>query len=119
MKQIRWILGLAATVITALTLTAGIRPILAVSPGDIPAGGAAIKIDNFSFGPAEVTIAAGTTITWTNHDDVPHIVASDDKLFKSKPLDTDDHFSFTLTKPGTYMYYCSIHPKMTAKVVVQ
>ena len=119
MKKIRWILGLAATVITALTLTAGIRPILAVSTGDKPAGSATVKIDNFSFGPADVTIVAGTTITWTNHDDVPHVVASDDKLFKSKPLDTDDHFSFTFTKPGTYLYYCSIHPKMTAKVVVR
>ena len=118
MKKIKWILGLAVTVITALTLTAGIRPILAESPGDKPSGGASVKIDNFSFGPADMTIAAGTTITWTNHDDVPHVVASEDKLFKSKPLDTDDHFSFTFTNPGTYIYYCSIHPKMTAKVVV-
>ncbi len=119
MKRITRIFGLVATVMFALTLTAGFRPILAVSPGDKPAGGASVKIDNFSFGPADMTIAAGTTITWTNHDDVPHVVASEDKLFRSKPLDTDDHFSFTFTKPGTYTYYCSIHPKMTAKVVVQ
>ena len=118
MKKIRWILGLAVTVITSLTLTAGIRPILTLSPGDKPAEGASVKIDNFSFGPADVNIPVGTTVTWTNHDDVPHVVASDDKLFKSKALDTDDHFSFTFSKPGTYVYYCSIHPKMTAKVVV-
>jgi plastocyanin len=119
MKKGKWILVFVATVITALTLAAGIRPISAESAGDKPAGSATVKIDNFSFGPADLTIAAGTTITWTNQDDVPHVVASEDKLFKSKPLDTDDHFSFTFTKPGTYTYYCSIHPKMTAKIVVQ
>ena len=81
---------------------------------------AEVKIDNFSFGPATVTVPAGSTVTWTNNDDVPHVVTSDDnKMFKSKALDTDDHFSFTFTKPGTYNYYCAIHPKMTAKIVVQ
>ena len=88
----------------------------ALSPG-APAT-SEVKIDNFSFGPADVSVPVGTTVTWTNNDDVPHVVASDDKLFKSKALDTDDHFSFTFNKPGTYVYYCSIHPKMTAKVVV-
>ena len=79
-----------------------------------------VKIDNFSFSPPTVTIAAGTQVTWTNHDDIPHTVVSDDKTtFKSRALDTDEKFSFTFTKPGTYSYFCSIHPKMTAKVVVQ
>ena len=119
MTRIRWIFVCAAAVITAFTLTVGIRPILALRPAENPAVGAAVKIDNFSFGPADVKIPVGTTVTWTNRDDVPHVVASDAKLFKSKPLDTDDHFSFTFTKPGTYVYYCAIHPKMTAKVVVQ
>jgi len=119
MKRIRWIFVCVATVLTAFTLTAGIRPLSALRPAENPAGGASVKIDNFSFGPADVKIPVGTTVTWTNNDDVPHVVASDDKLFKSKALDTDDHFSFTFSKPGTYMYYCSIHPKMTAKVVVK
>jgi plastocyanin len=118
MKKITWFLELTATVALALALMPGSTPLLAVSGGDKAAAGASVKIDNFSFGPTEVSIPAGTTVTWTNNDDVPHVVASDDKLFKSKPLDTDDHFSFTFSKPGTYMYYCSIHPKMTAKVVV-
>jgi plastocyanin len=83
------------------------------------ASNAEVKIDNFSFGPAAVTVLAGTTVTWTNHDDVPHVVTSDDKSFRSKALDTDDKFAYTFTKPGTYAYYCAIHPKMTAKVVVQ
>ena len=80
-----------------------------------------VKIDNFSFSPVTLTVAAGTTVTWTNRDDIPHtVVSSDDpRVFKSKALDTDDRFSFTFTKAGTYSYFCSIHPKMTGKVVVQ
>jgi plastocyanin len=80
---------------------------------------AAVKIDNFSFGPQEITVAAGTKVTWTNRDDIPHTVVSTSDLFKSKALDTDDQFSFTFNKPGTYEYFCSIHPKMTGRVVVK
>ncbi|HEX3370953.1 MAG TPA: cupredoxin family copper-binding protein [Candidatus Acidoferrales bacterium] len=110
---------LAGILGTALALGAAARPSLAGNSGDMAASPTVVKIDNFSFGPAAVTIPAGTTITWTNQDDVPHVVISDDnKMFKSKALDTDDHFSFTFTKPGTYNYYCAIHPKMVAKVVV-
>jgi plastocyanin len=81
----------------------------------------AVKIDNFSFSPTNMTVASGTTVTWINRDDIPHtVVSSDDpKAFKSKALDTDDRFSFTFTKAGTYSYFCSIHPKMTGKIVVQ
>jgi len=79
-----------------------------------------VTIDNFSFSPTTITVPAGTEVTWVNHDDIPHTVVSDDKsTFKSRPLDTDEKFSFTFAKPGTYNYFCSIHPKMTAKVVVQ
>ncbi|PYT57228.1 MAG: amicyanin [Acidobacteria bacterium] len=78
-----------------------------------------VKIDNFSFGPAALTVPVGTTVTWTNRDDIPHTVVSTDGAFKSKVLDTDDKFSFTFSKAGTYPYFCSIHPKMTAKVIVQ
>jgi plastocyanin len=80
-----------------------------------------VKIDNFSFGPSTLTISVGTTVTWTNRDDIPHtVVSSDDpKVFKSKVLDTDERFSFKFEKAGTYSYFCSIHPKMTAKVMVQ
>ena len=85
-----------------------------------PAAQAEVKIDNFSFSPAELTVAAGTTVKWTNRDDIPHTVVSseDTKVFKSKVLDTDEKFSFTFSKPGTYPYFCSIHPKMTGKVAV-
>lgn len=80
-----------------------------------------IKIDNFSFGPMELTVPVGTTVTWINRDDIPHTVVStdDSKTFKSKVLDTDEKFSFTFSKPGTYSYFCSVHPKMTAKIIVQ
>jgi plastocyanin len=82
---------------------------------------AEVKIDNFSFGPATLTVSVGTTVTWTNRDDIPHTVVSADepKAFKSKVLDTDEKFSFTFTKAGAYPYFCSIHPKMMAKVIVQ
>ncbi len=116
MKSRRWIIAAALTVVAAFASIASM-PRLAKAAGQ-PAS-AAVTIDNFSFGPASLTVAAGTTVTWTNDDDVPHTVVSDDKLFKSKALDTDDKFSYAFTKPGTYNYFCSVHPKMTAKVVVQ
>ena len=80
-----------------------------------------VKIDNFSFGPAALTVPVGSTVTWVNRDDIPHTVVSTDdpKTFKSKVLDTDEKFSFTFSKAGTYPYFCSIHPKMTGKVIVQ
>jgi plastocyanin len=78
-----------------------------------------VKIDNFSFTPSTVSVPVGTQVHWINRDDIPHTVVSDDQAFKSKALDTDDEFSFTFSKPGTYKYFCSLHPKMTATIVVQ
>ena len=78
-----------------------------------------VKIDEFAFAPQRVTVKAGTTVTWTNEDDVPHTIASSSKLFKSKALDTKDRFSFTFTTPGTYEYFCSLHPHMTGTIVVE
>jgi plastocyanin len=78
-----------------------------------------VKIDNFSFSPATITVPAGTTVRWTNRDDIPHTVVEDREAFKSKALDTDEQYSYTFTKSGTYGYFCSIHPKMTGKVIVQ
>jgi plastocyanin len=81
--------------------------------------GATVKIDNFVFGPQTVTVPVGTTVTWTNSDDIPHTAVSTEGAFKSKVMDTDEKFSYTFTKAGTYTYYCSIHPKMTGTVVVK
>jgi plastocyanin len=80
---------------------------------------AEVKIDNFVFGPAAIIVPVGATVTWINRDDIPHTVVSTEKVFKSKVLDTDEKFSYTFTKAGEYPYFCSIHPKMTGKVVVQ
>jgi plastocyanin len=80
---------------------------------------AEVKIDNFSFASMSITVATGTTVTWINRDDIPHTVVSTEGIFKSKVLDTDEKFSYTFAKPGTFSYFCSIHPKMTARVMVQ
>jgi amicyanin len=101
----------------AATLAAAV----AVAAAYLPARAAEteVKIDNFSFAPERITVKAGTTITWINEDDIPHTVASSAKPFKSKALDTDDKYSFTFTTPGTYEYFCSLHPHMTGTVVVE
>jgi plastocyanin len=78
-----------------------------------------VAIDNFSFAPAEITVAAGTKVTWVNHDDVPHTVTADDKAFNSGALDTDDAFSHVFAAPGAYPYFCGLHPHMTGRVVVK
>jgi plastocyanin len=111
------IVGLFATVMVATLLLSAASP-RSSAKAPQPAS-AEIKVDNFSFGPATLTVAVGTTVTWTNRDDIPHTIVSTDKVFKSKVLDTDEKFSFTFAKPGTYPYFCSIHPKMTGSVVVQ
>ena len=111
---------LLSTVIAAIALLGSSRRNFTAAAQQKPET-AEVKIDNFSFGPAALTVPVGTTVTWTNRDDIPHtVVSSDDpKVFKSKVLDTDERFSFTFNKAGTYPYFCSIHPKMTGKVVVQ
>jgi plastocyanin len=119
MNKRQWFVRMVGMSLAAFLLAAGSGPLSAVHSEDKVAPNAVVKIDNFSFAPGNITIAAGATVTWTNNDDVPHVVSSDDKSFRSKALDTDDRFSYTFTKPGTYTYYCAIHPKMTAKVVVQ
>jgi plastocyanin len=85
-----------------------------------PASAAEVKvsIDNFTFNPKAVTVKAGTTVTWTNNDDIPHTVADPPK-FRSKALDTGDSYSFTFTTPGAYDYFCSLHPHMTGRIVVE
>jgi amicyanin len=80
----------------------------------------AVTIDNFSFAPATLTVKAGTTVTWINKDDIPHGVGATNNAFKKSPaLDTDDKYSFTFTTPGTYQYFCYLHPKMVGTIVVQ
>jgi amicyanin len=78
-----------------------------------------VTIDNFSFTAPELTVAVGTTVKWVNHDDIPHNVVATNKAFRSKPLDTDDSYSFTFASAGTYDYFCGLHPKMQGKIIVQ
>ena len=115
-SKTKWILGFTVAAILMATMLA-VAPRISANPQQTAT--AEVKIDNFSFGPATITVAPGTTVTWVNHDDIPHTVVSTDSVFKSKVLDTDEKFSFTFTKAGNYPYFCSIHPKMTATVVVK
>jgi plastocyanin len=96
--------------------------------GDVPpddgvraaaADGMQVTVDNFTFTPKMAAVPVGTTVTWTNHDDIPHNVVNPERKFKSPVLDTDETFSYTFDVPGTYQYYCSIHPRMTGQVVVR
>src|SRR5438132_5987581 len=87
--------------------------------GAVSAANTEVQIDQFAFIPQRITVKAGTTVTWINEDDVPHTIVSSSKVFKSKALDTADKFSFTFTTPGTYDYFCSVHPHMTGAVVVE
>jgi amicyanin len=92
------------------------------APSAAPASGdATVTIDNFTYSPARLTVAAGTKVTWTNRDDVPHTVTSPSKprLLDSSSLDTDQSYSFTFREPGTYDYFCAVHPKMTGQVIVK
>jgi plastocyanin len=133
-------IAVLATVFSALAATTGVEEVFAFgaparTTAELPAAQAIsqattqaaapavkvveVKVDNFSFSPQTITVAPGTTVIWTNRDDIPHTVVSDDKVFKSKVLDTDEKFSFTFDKAGNFPYFCSVHPKMTGKVIVQ
>jgi plastocyanin len=80
-----------------------------------------IVIDNFTFSPATVTVAPGTRVVWVNHDDVPHTATSitKPKRFDSGALDTDAKYDHVFTEPGTYDYFCAVHPKMTGQIIVK
>jgi amicyanin len=97
---------------------AGVAAFLLLAATPALAEDVAVKIGNFTFGPQELKVKAGTTVTWTNEDDIPHTVVSPNN-FRSKVLDTDGTYTFTFTTPGTYKYFCSLHPHMTGTVVVE
>jgi plastocyanin len=120
MKSKRWwIAGLAVPVMVVVALLSAGSGAVKANAQQAPAKNVEIKIDNFSFAPGTFTVAVGTTVTWINHDDIPHTAVSTDGVFKSKVMDTDEKFSYTFTKAGTYPYFCSVHPKMTGTIVVQ
>ena len=108
----------------AVPLLAGCSGSSEVAAADRPESSAEkrsqVVIDNFSFNPPRLTVRVGTRVTWINRDDVPHTATSTRKprAFDSRTLDTDEKFSHVFTKPGTYEYFCALHPKMTAKIIV-
>ena len=114
---------LFVTVVALLVLSACLPEHAATQPAVSEAKTAEtrVTIDNFSFSPAEVTVPAGTKVTWVNHDDVPHTVTSSGKIreMKSDALDTDQSYSHTFKAPGRFEYYCAVHPHMTGVIVVK
>jgi plastocyanin len=106
-----FLLGAAVAAVASISLYAGKGAAADPAPVDI-------EIDNFTFAPQRLIVRAGTTVIWRNRDDIPHAVASSSRLFKSKALDTDDTYAFTLTTAGTYEYFCSLHPQMIGTIVV-
>jgi plastocyanin len=112
-------LFLSAITLSALSLAVLLLHAHRASSQDVNTPSTEIRVDNFTFAPGTLTVPVGASVTWINKDDVPHVIASTDGVFKSKGLDTDDHYSYRFTKAGTYNYFCSIHPKMTGKILVQ
>jgi plastocyanin len=107
--------------VIAAALGAAAAPLLAALalPAGAPDAPAVVGIDNFTFNPRQLTVKAGATVSWTNEDDIPHTVAAVNREFKSKAMDTGDAYSFTFTTPGTFAYFCSLHPHMTGTIVVE
>ena len=95
------------------------RPVKPVGTAGGKDAGPQVMIDNFVYSPVPLTVKVGTTVTWINHDDIPHTVDSTQGKFKSAPLDTDEKFEFQFKEAGEYPFYCRIHPKMTGTIVVQ
>jgi plastocyanin len=110
--------GIRRTGVRRLAISFAIAAALTLRLGAAHAEDNSVTIDNFTFTPAEMTVKVGTTVTWTNHDDIPHTVVSAGK-FRSKTLDTDDKYSFTFTTPGDYKFFCSLHPHMTGMIKVE
>jgi plastocyanin len=110
----------SAIVAAALGAATGTTLAALVLPSWAQSAPGTVSIDNFTFTPQKLTVKAGTTVTWINKDDIPHGIASSDNAFaKSKALDTDNSYSFTFTTPGTYAYFCYVHPHMTGTIVVE
>ena len=107
-----------AVALMASAVTAGALAMTSTSISVAAAPSASVKIANFTFQARVVTVKPGT-VTWTNDDDIPHTVTANNGAFKSKVLDSGDRFSFTFAKAGEYAYFCSLHPRMTGKIIVK
>ena len=114
MISYRFRLMLSAASVAALTCLAACNASAAENPS-----ATVVIAKDFMFSPNTLTISAGSTVTWTNHDEEPHTVVSDNGAFRSGAMDTNESFSFEFDKPGTYRFICSIHPQMVGTIVVQ
>jgi plastocyanin len=110
--------GIRALLLTFAGLAAVLGLSLVASGHQALADGPTIKIANFTFDPPTLTVKAGTTVTWVNADDIPHLVSEKDGKFHSSALDTGEKFSQTLSTAGTVKYFCAIHPQMTGKIII-
>lgn len=129
MKQFasfKWSVGVLIAIASVMILVGTVSqaqhesgPVKPVGTAMETDAGPQVMIDNFVYSPVPLTVKVGSTVTWTNHDDIPHTVDSTEGKFKSAPLDTDDKFVFQFKEAGEYAFYCRIHPKMTGKVIVQ
>ncbi|GAC1648029.1 MAG: cupredoxin family copper-binding protein [Bradyrhizobium sp.] len=109
---------MAYTALRKLGIRLAVSAAISLVLGAARAEDGVVTIDNFTFQPQELTVKVGTTVTWKNHDDIPHTIVSAGK-FRSKTMDTDDSFSFTFTAAGDYKYFCSLHPHMTGTIRVE
>jgi plastocyanin len=109
--------GFARRLLLRRALGAGI--VVVIGSRTASAADVQIVIDNFTFSPTPLTVKVGTTVTWVNHDDIPHSIVCPDLKVKSHPLDTDDSFAYTFGQTGTYDYLCGLHPHMHGQVVVE
>jgi plastocyanin len=109
--------GIARRSLLRRAVAAGV--LVAIGQSAAHAAGAEIVIDNFTFSPTPLNVKVGTTVTWVNHDDIPHSIVCPDLKVKSHPLDTDESFACKFDTAGTYDYICGLHPHMHGQVVVE
>src|SRR5665213_3935653 len=109
LTPVRLVLAIAVLAVLSAAASVSPNPLGAAAEAAMP-GKATIRIANFDFGPATITVPASTSVTWTNNDDDAHSVVADNKAFRSAPLDTGESYSFTFATPGTYAYHCGLHP---------
>jgi plastocyanin len=120
----RIFLGLVIAASAAAQTPQSVHPatphwVLTQATGTAKTETAAVEIKNFEFLPAVLTVPVGTTVTWTSRDDEPHTVTSTENVFTSPGLDADETFTYTFSTPGTYAYFCKLHPNMTGTIIVK
>ncbi|MFV1999273.1 MAG: plastocyanin/azurin family copper-binding protein [Acidimicrobiia bacterium] len=118
-KRIMMFIGIAAGALVLAACSSSPSESVTTTSSGAPSGGSEVSIENFAFGPADLTVSVGDTITWTNNENgVPHTTTADDGLWDSSTMRPDDTFAFTFTEAGTFTYLCTIHPSMRATITV-